>query len=154
LAFLTVGYSQKEHSDSSTKDTPPIAKPEVITEQKETIIATKQIVITNENEAIDLVRKQIDTDKLYEWSKQGKCLVYFVETTTDKNYDIAVREKHGDSCEGDPKTSPLVDRFRIDRATGKLTWYYLEDGDYVDCSTMKSVKEEQARRVAALRKSV
>lgn len=45
--------------------------------------------------------------------------------------EIAVREKHGDGCPGDPQTEPVRDRFRVERS-GAIRWYDVVDGDFVD----------------------
>jgi len=140
LALAAVGCTQKEHSDSSVKEVPPITSSNVTAEQKETAVVTKRIAVASQNDAVELVRQQIITDKRYEWSKQGECLGYIVEDITDKDYDIAVHEVHTGNCGGDPKTSPLVDRFRVDRLTGRLTWYNIEEGDYIEYSLRKKAK--------------
>ena len=154
LALLIAGCSKKESGDSSTKHAQPIAKQEVIAKQTETAVATKSAAVTSENDAIYLVRQKIKTDKLYEWNKYDECFAYIIEATTQVNYDVGVHENHQGRCGGDPNTFPIIDRFRVERATGNLMWYKFIDGEYVDYSTMKSVKEDQARRAAALRKPV
>lgn len=140
LVLLITGCSKKEGSDSFPKETPPIAKPEVITKQTEAVVATKPITITNKNDAINLVRQKINTDKLYEWSKYDECLAYVIETTTEVNYDIGVHEDHQGRCGGDKSTFPIVDRFRVERATGTVMWYNVEDGEYIDYSIIKSTR--------------
>ncbi|KHL53721.1 hypothetical protein [Xanthomonas cannabis] len=46
-------------------------------------------------------------------------------------FDFAVRERHGDGCPGDPQTSPVRDRFRV-QADGTLLWYDVVNADFVD----------------------
>lgn len=53
------------------------------------------------------------------------------EDRTNEDYDFAIREKHGGKCSGDPKTSPVVDRFRVNRVTKIIQWYEVTEGDYL-----------------------
>ena len=46
-------------------------------------------------------------------------------------FDFSVRERHGDGCPGDPQTSPVRDRFRV-QADGTLLWYDVVNADFVD----------------------
>ena len=46
-------------------------------------------------------------------------------------FDIAIRERHTGRCGGDPHTSPVVDRFRVIRGSGRILWYDPVDGEYV-----------------------
>lgn len=54
----------------------------------------------------------------------------FVFTGWDKEseyYQIEVREWHGQDCEGDPNTSPLMKMFQINKSTSKITGYDVMD---------------------------
>lgn len=53
-----------------------------------------------------------DTRYTATWPKL-RCLDFLVEATTAAGRDIAVMERHGGGCAGDPATAPVVDRFRV-----------------------------------------
>jgi hypothetical protein len=142
LVLLITGCSQKEGADSSSNKNPPIAKSEVISKQTETVVAEKPVTITKENDAIDLVRKRIQIDKLYEWNNHDECLAYVIETATESSYDVGVHENHQGRCGGDKGSFPIIDRFRVERGTGTIMWYNFENGEYVGYSAMKSVKKK------------
>lgn len=64
--------------------------------------------------AIARLRQAMTQDARYTatWPKL-RCLDFMVEATTQAGRDIAVMERHGGDCEGDPATAPVVDRFRV-----------------------------------------
>lgn len=51
------------------------------------------------------------------------CLDFMVEATTKAGRDIAVIERHGDDCAGDPATTPVVDRFRVPAGKAPVLLY-------------------------------
>ena len=81
-----------------------------------------------ENAAIARLRQAL-ADGRYDGRIQADCLSYIVETATPDQVDIAVHEKHGGACPGDPATSPVLDRYRV---TGDaILKYDPAEGDYV-----------------------
>lgn len=64
--------------------------------------------------AIARLRQAMAQDARYTatWPKL-RCLDFMVEATTQAGRDIAVMERHGNGCAGDPATAPVVDRFRV-----------------------------------------
>ncbi len=82
-----------------------------------------------EDQAVDLLAKRVLADGLYPAARQGECLSFEVEQRLDARFEIAVREKHGGACPGDPATSPVVDRYRVTRDA--LLKYDPAEGDYV-----------------------
>lgn len=64
--------------------------------------------------AITRLRQAMAQDTRYTatWPKL-RCLDFMVEATTAAGRDIAVMERHGGGCAGDPATAPVVDRFRV-----------------------------------------
>ncbi|MCC4587012.1 hypothetical protein LL962_07785 [Xanthomonas sp. NCPPB 1067] len=48
-----------------------------------------------------------------------------------QSFEFAVRERHGNGCPGDPQTSPVRDRFRVN-ANGEVLWYDVVNADFVD----------------------
>lgn len=92
--------------------------------------------VSSEDQANKVVVSAIKADHLYPDSKNGECLLFFPEGSDEQGYDIALHEKHGGGCAGDPGTSPVRDRFRVLR-TGNLLWYDVTDGEYVTYSRAK-----------------
>ena len=76
-----------------------------------------------EKQALDRPISQIQKDKLYDSWTTLSCLSIFIEDKTEKYFDITIREKHDGKCPGDPLTAPIVDRFRVNRLTGRIEWY-------------------------------
>jgi len=84
----------------------------------------------NEEKAFDMLAKQIQKDKLYDSWTSMSCLSFVTEETTKGYFDFAIREKHEGKCPGDPNTEPIVDRFRVNRITGKIQWFDPVEGEY------------------------
>lgn len=78
-----------------------------------------------EKQALDILAKQIQKDKLYVNRINFSCLSFLTEDKVKKYFDFVINEKHGGKCPGDPATSPTVDRFRVDRLTKKIKKYDL-----------------------------
>ncbi|MCQ4166191.1 hypothetical protein [Tahibacter harae] len=62
----------------------------------------------------------------------GDCLSLLVEESEPAFFGIAVHEKHGDGCPGDPATAPVLDRFRVDVATGAMRRYDVVEDRYAE----------------------
>lgn len=48
------------------------------------------------------------------------CLSLMIEGRSRRAFDIAVRERHGGNCPGDPLVSPIMERFRVKRSPPQL----------------------------------
>ena len=83
-----------------------------------------------EQQALDVVMAKVQKDKLYDSWTTASCLHFLVEEKTKVYVDIAIREKHEGKCEGDPDTSPIVDRFRVHRMTKRIQWYEPVEGEF------------------------
>ncbi len=75
-----------------------------------------------EEQALNVLVSQIKKDKLYDSWTTLSCLSFMTEERTKDYFDFAIHEKHGGKCPGDPDTYPTVDRFRVNRVTGKIQW--------------------------------
>jgi hypothetical protein len=64
------------------------------------------------------------------WAKP-ECLSFMAEGEIRRDFDVAIRERHSGACGGDPRTSPVVDRFRVRRGNGEILWMDPASGDYV-----------------------
>lgn len=84
-----------------------------------------------EKEAVDLLVGKVKGDALYDYWTTPDCLDFVIEETTDSHVDIAIRENHEGGCPGDPDTAPVVDRFRVVRATKEVLWYEFPEDEYV-----------------------
>jgi hypothetical protein len=68
---------------------------------------------------------------VYRHRAPAECLVFMAEGEIRDQFDIAIRERHTGKCGGDPHTSPVVDRFRVIRGSGRILWYDPVGGEYV-----------------------
>ena len=85
-----------------------------------------------EQQALDILAARILKDKLYDsWAPNLSCLLFLTEEKANDYFDFAIREKHGGKCPGDPNTSPIVDRFRVNRSTKIIQWYDYTEGEFV-----------------------
>jgi hypothetical protein len=56
------------------------------------------------------------------------CITYITEETTGAYFQFVLRENHNAKCGGDPAISPVVDRYRVYRRSGKIEqWEPIED---------------------------
>lgn len=85
----------------------------------------------SEKQALNVLISHIQKDKLYDSWTTLSCLSFLTEEKTKDHFDFVIREKHGGKCQGDPNTSPIVDRFRVDRLTKKIQWYEPTDGAHL-----------------------
>ena len=97
------------------------------------VLAEKRLT---EQQAQDILAAQIQKDKLYDSWTALSCLFFLAEEKTKDHFDFAIREKHGGRCAGDPNTSPIVDRFRLDRLTKKIQWYEPAEGEFLPYSAV------------------
>lgn len=77
-------------------------------------------------------RLQQQLKRSADYHSDGECLSLLVEEREPAFFGIAVYEKHGDGCPGDPATMPVLDRFRVDLATGALRRYDVVEDRYAD----------------------
>lgn len=75
---------------------------------------------------IEIVKKD---DRYIGWVKL-ECLQFITERQDERQTEIAMREKHGDGCPGDPATSPVIDRFRVEKSSGAILRYDVVDDEY------------------------
>lgn len=74
----------------------------------------------NEDAALDLLQRTLKRDHVYEKRISWDCISYGTEETTDAYFEFVLREIHNTKCGGDPETSPAIDRYRVDRRSGKI----------------------------------
>ena len=76
-----------------------------------------------EDAALNILVHKLEQDHVYTKRISLDCVTFDTEETTRTYFQVALREKHGKKCGGDPDTSPVIDRYRVNRASGKLDWY-------------------------------
>jgi hypothetical protein len=76
----------------------------------------------DEDAALDLLVRTLKHDKVYARRISLDCVSYGTEETTAAYFQFVLRENHTAPCAGDPETSPVVDRYRVHRASGKIEW--------------------------------
>lgn len=86
--------------------------------------------LLDETAAVNRLHQQLKQSAAY--GVHGDCLSLLVEESEPAFFGIAVHEKHGDGCPGDPATSPVVDRFRVDVTTGAIKRYDVVEDSYAD----------------------
>lgn len=77
----------------------------------------------NEEQALDVLVSRISEDKLYLNRISLSCLSFSTEKRNIEYFDFVIYEKHDEKCQGDKSTSPVVDRFRVNRMTKNIQWY-------------------------------
>lgn len=82
-------------------------------------------------QALQRLATRLQRDKVYADACNAFVLEGDADDADDGSFDIAVRERHGGGCPGDPQTSPVRDRFRVGR-DGAIRWYDPIEGEFVD----------------------
>jgi hypothetical protein len=81
----------------------------------------------DEDAALALLDRTLKHDGVYKNRISLDCVIYITEETTDTYFEFALREKHNAKCGGDPEVSPIVDRYRVYRRSGKIEQYKATD---------------------------
>ena len=75
-----------------------------------------------EDAAVNLLLRTLAHDRVYAHRISLDCVRFDTEETTIAYFQFVLREDHTGKCGGDPETSPVVDRYRVYRASGKIEW--------------------------------
>jgi hypothetical protein len=78
--------------------------------------------LLGEDAALALLVRTLKHDGVYTHRISLNCVTYGTEETTDAYFDFVLGENHNAKCGGDPETSPVVDRYRVYRRSGKIKW--------------------------------
>lgn len=82
----------------------------------------------SEDAALDLLQRTLKRDRVYEKRISLDCIAYGTEEKTKAYFEFVLREIHNTQCGGDPETSPAIDRYRVNRRSGKIQhWQATED---------------------------
>ncbi len=76
-----------------------------------------------EDAALNLLLHTVKHDNVYAKRISFDCVSFETEETTRTYFEVALRENHKAKCGGDPDTSPVIDRYRVNRASGKIERY-------------------------------
>ena len=76
----------------------------------------------SEDAALSLLLRTLKHDRVYARRISLDCVTFVTEEKTDAYFQFVLRESHTAPCGGDPETCPVVDRYRIYRASGKIEW--------------------------------
>ena len=76
----------------------------------------------DEDGALALLEQTLKDDGVYSHRISSNCITYGTEETTGAYFQFVLRENHNAKCGGDPETSPVVDRYRVYRNSGKIEW--------------------------------
>jgi hypothetical protein len=86
--------------------------------------------LLSENAALSLLLRTLKHDRVYARRISLDCVTFVIEEKTDSYFQFVLRENHTAPCGGDPETSPVVDRYRIYRAAGKIEWLEPVQGNW------------------------
>ena len=84
----------------------------------------------SEGHAIDLVAKAM---RQVRRGQPVGCFAFETEEKSRRQFGIAVREKHGGRCGGDPAAMPVTERFRVARSPVRLWRWDVVDDSYLPC---------------------
>ena len=76
-----------------------------------------------EDAALNLLIRTVKHDNVYAKRISFDCMMFLTEETTRTYFEFALRENHTAKCGGDPDTNPVIDRYRVNRASGKIELY-------------------------------
>src|SRR5262245_17041641 len=74
----------------------------------------------DEDAASDLLVRTLKHNRFYAKRISLGCIACGTEETTDAYFQFYVREIHNAKCGGAPEVSPVVDRYRVYRRSGKI----------------------------------
>lgn len=84
----------------------------------------------NEDAALNLLLRTLERDHVYDKRISLNCVTFETEETTSEYFQFVLRENHTKKCGGDPEVSPMVDRYRVYRASGKIELWYAADDSW------------------------
>jgi hypothetical protein len=76
----------------------------------------------SEDAALRLLLRTLKHDRVYAHRISLDCITFGTGEKTDAYFQFVLREDHTAPCGGDPETGPVVDRYRIYRASGNIEW--------------------------------
>jgi hypothetical protein len=77
----------------------------------------------SEDSALNLLVESIKRDHIYDRRISLDCVTFGIVEATRIYFEFVLRENHTAKCAGDPNFTPVVDRYRVHRASGKIERY-------------------------------
>src|SRR5436853_7933158 len=77
----------------------------------------------SEDSALSLLVDSIKRDHVYDRRISLDCVTFGTVEATRIYFEFVLRENHTGKCRGDPNFTPVVDRYRVHRASGKIELY-------------------------------
>ena len=99
-----------------------------------TVQAGPRSHVLDEDGALALLERTLKHDGIYAHRISLDCVTYGTEETTDVYFQFVLRENHNAKCGGDPETSPVVDRYRVYRRSGKIEWLERIEDNWRPCN--------------------
>src|SRR6266545_6202007 len=81
----------------------------------------------DEDAALDLLVRTLKHDRVFAKRISLDCISYGTEETTNAYFEFVLREIHNAKFGGDPEVSPIVDRYRVYRRSGKIERWKASD---------------------------
>lgn len=96
----------------------------------------KQTPVTSHNEAIEAVKKRIflNDKESFEYLMNSKCVTRDLWDIDAAVIQMDLRQYHNKwkGCPGDPESSPLINMYKVEKATGRVKKYNFSFADFVD----------------------
>ena len=84
----------------------------------------------DEDAALALLERTLKQDRFYDKRISSDCTSFGTEETTQACFEFVLREIHNAKCGGAPETSPVVDRYRVYRHSGKIARWKATDNTW------------------------
>jgi len=84
----------------------------------------------NEDAALELLHRTLKRDGVYEKRISLDCISYITEEKTKAYFQFVLREIHNEKCGGVPEVSPVIDRYRVYRRSGKIEQYEVAQDEW------------------------
>jgi hypothetical protein len=86
--------------------------------------------LLDEDSGLALLERTLKRDRIYAQRISLECVTYGTEETTRAYFQFVLRENHNAKCGGDPEVSPVVDRYRVYRRSGRIEWLEKIEGNW------------------------
>lgn len=80
-------------------------------------------VLIKDNEWVKLLKNTYKKNNLKTEKFNDRCFEFWLSNEDKNTIGIELHEYHQQGCPGDPRTSPLIDRFLINKETKIISWY-------------------------------
>ena len=81
--------------------------------------------LIKDNEWVKLLKDTYKKNDLETGKFNDRCFEFWLSNEDKNTIGIELHEYHQQGCPGDPHTSPLIDRFLINKETKIISWYFV-----------------------------